>query len=61
MSDKLKSASKLPELRVILFIVFGVGVWFLLVAGMVPVDQPAMAKDTPAQTLIQKEVAAAQR
>ena len=47
MSDKFKSATKLPELRVVLIIVFGVGLWLFLVAGMSPIDHGTLA-DVPA-------------
>lgn len=38
MADKLKSANILPELRVVLFVVFGVGLWLFLVAGIAPTN-----------------------
>ncbi|MDG2320264.1 MAG: hypothetical protein P8L79_08400 [Rhodospirillaceae bacterium] len=43
MSDKFKSATKIRELRVVLFIVFGVGLWLFLVAGMLPMDHGGLA------------------
>lgn len=36
MADKLTSKNILPELRVMLFVVFGVGLWLFLVAGIAP-------------------------
>lgn len=38
MSDKIRSANILPELRVMLFVVFGVGLWLFLVAGIAPTN-----------------------
>lgn len=38
MADKLKSANILPELRVVLFVVFGIGAWLFLVAGIAPTN-----------------------
>lgn len=38
MADKLKSANILPELRVVLFVVFGIGAWLFLVAGISPAN-----------------------
>ena len=43
MSDKFKSAIKLRELRVFLFIVLGLGLWLFLVAGMSSIDHGALA------------------
>lgn len=38
MADKLKSANILPELRVVLFVLFGIGAWLFLVAGIAPTN-----------------------
>lgn len=38
MSDKIKSVSVLPEMRVMLFVLFGIGLWLFLVGGIAPTN-----------------------
>lgn len=38
MTDQIKAASIVPELRVVLFVVFGVALWLFLVGGMSPAN-----------------------
>ena len=60
MSDKFKFATKLPEIRVVLFVVLGVGLWFLLVAGITPQGAGSISEAVPVETpVVHTQIAAA--